>query len=289
MIVILFRQGMIPILRETGNIKIFKVSKGMEKFISIPIKSDEDGLFGRECPNKNCLGYFKIQFGTGLKGEGLPCYCPYCGHKGDQNSFWTEDQQKHIQSHALRYIQGEFSKIFKTIERRPKPMAAIGISITYKEGRPHPIHYYREKKLEQEVVCENCTLRYAIYGVFGYCPDCGNHNSLQILKTNFSIVEKMLALAESSEKIIKEKLIENALEDAVSAMDGYGRELCKVFANKSTNPVKTSNLSFQNITGVQSNLVQLFSVDISAAVTTQEWSELNKLFQKRHLLSHKMG
>ena len=31
---------------------------------------------------------------------------------------------------------------------------------------PHPIRQYREKRLETEVVCDRCTLHYAIYGVF---------------------------------------------------------------------------------------------------------------------------
>ncbi len=251
------------------------------------LKSDEEGFFGRECPQ--CEGYFKIQFGTGLKGENLPCSCPYCGHKGSQDTFWTKDQLKHINSQVLRHIQNEFSKVFKKTTTRSRPNSGFGITIKYKAGRPQPIHYYREKKLQEEVICDKCTLRYAIYGTFGYCPDCGVHNSLQILKTNFTIIEKILMVAESSDQAIKDKLIENGLEDAVSAIDGYGRELSKLFAPKSSNPVKAQNISFQNIEGAQTNLVTLFSIDITQAISTIEWNDLKKLFQKRHLLAHKMG
>jgi hypothetical protein len=38
-----------------------------------------------------------------------------------------------------------------------------------------------------------------IYGVFGYCPDCGEHNSLQILDKNLELVIKMLDMASSAE------------------------------------------------------------------------------------------
>src|SRR5260370_31478043 len=48
---------------------------------SIPISPDDDGYLGRECPIDECLGYFKIRPGTGVKGP-APCDCPYCGHKG---------------------------------------------------------------------------------------------------------------------------------------------------------------------------------------------------------------
>ncbi len=43
---------------------------------SISIPPDDEGLIGRECPVVACEGYFKIQPGTGLKGENLPCHCP---------------------------------------------------------------------------------------------------------------------------------------------------------------------------------------------------------------------
>src|SRR4051812_15000700 len=35
---------------------------------SISLKADGDGYLGRECPIKECLGYFKITPGTGIKG-----------------------------------------------------------------------------------------------------------------------------------------------------------------------------------------------------------------------------
>jgi hypothetical protein len=50
---------------------------------SISIKPDDDGYLGRECPVEECLGYFKITPGTGVKGP-APCHCPYCGHSGEK-------------------------------------------------------------------------------------------------------------------------------------------------------------------------------------------------------------
>jgi len=55
---------------------------------SIPIKPDKDGYLGRECPIKDCKGYFKITPGTGLKGP-VPCHCPYCGHSGETLGYLT--------------------------------------------------------------------------------------------------------------------------------------------------------------------------------------------------------
>lgn len=255
---------------------------------SISIPRDEEGFTGRECPEKECQGYFKIELGTGLKGENLPCYCPYCGYKGTSSEFWTKEQIEYAKSVVLQDATQNLLKMMKTIERRPDPRAFISFGIKV-VGKPYPIHRYREKQLEQQVVCENCTLRYAIYGVFGYCPDCATHNSLQILNLNLDIVLKMLHLAGTSDPEIAVRVIENALEDAISSFDGFGRELMTAFASKAVDPEKNRAISFQNICSAREKVKEQLSVDFAEALEESSWKEMVRSFQKRHLISHKMG
>lgn len=254
---------------------------------SVRINPDADGFTGRECPVKECEGYFKIQFGTGLPGQ-VPCHCPYCGHTGPHDEFYTKEQIEYAKSVAMHQITGQFIRELKKLERRPDPHAFISIGVKV-EGRPLPIRYYREKKLETEVVCNCCTLRYAIYGVFGYCPDCGVHNSLQILGANLDIVGKMLALSGEADKEVADKFIENALEDAVSSIDGFGREICKIYAAKSCGAAKAQNISFQNIAKARDQIISLFNINIAVPLAQDEWSSLIRAFQKRHVIAHKMG
>lgn len=259
--------------------------------ISIAIPQDADGLTGRECPDSDCEGYFKVEFGTGLKGENLPCHCPYCGHTASHDQFWTKEQIEYAKSVALGKITDAFHKDLKELEFDYKPRGAfgIGISLKVKPGRPISIHYYREKRLETEVVCGNCTLRYSVYGLFAFCPDCGQHNSLHILDKNLEVIEKMLDLAAGADKELAEKLIENALEDCVSSFDGFGREICRVHSQKAANPAKAEEMSFQSLEGVRRRLSELFSLDLAEGLTAEEWEAAVRGFQKRHLLSHKMG
>jgi hypothetical protein len=156
-------------------------------------------------------------------------------------------------------------------------------------GSPEPTLYYREKQLETEVVCENCTLRYAIYGVFGYCPDCGTHNSRQILEKNLELAAKELVLAETAEQEVAEYLIRDALENAVSSFDGFGHETCRIHSNKATDPARAENISFQNLANARQRVNELYSLDLASAVTDAEWDFACCCFQKRHLLAHKMG
>lgn len=244
--------------------------------ISVSIKPDNEGYTGRECPE--CEKYFKIKFGTGLP-DLEDCHCPYCNHIGPQDEFWTKQQIEYAQSVAMHKLSGDLFKSLKKLERKPNKNEFISIGITVKGG-PAPITYYSEKELEEKVACDNCTLEYTIYGAFGFCPDCGTHNSIQIVVANFELVEKMINLALNAEKELADKLVENCLEDAVSAFDGFGREHCSAIYEK---------ISFQNIEVARAKLYDDHGLDISAGLEKNEWEFVIEQFQKRHLLAHKMG
>jgi hypothetical protein len=249
--------------------------------IIVPLSQDEDGYIGRECPVETCLGYFKITPGTGLM-EPAPCHCPYCGHSGAHNTFFTSEQIEYAKSVALRRITDAVHQDLKALEFEHKPQGAFGIGFSMKvtSSAPHPIRYYREKQLETEVVCDKCALRFAIYGVFGWCPDCGAHNSIQILSKNLELAKKELSLAASAETDLAEHLIGDALENVVSAFDGFGREICSQ---------KGSDIRFQNMIGARRRVQETFAFDFADELSADSWIATCRIFQKRHLLAHRMG
>lgn len=243
---------------------------------SVKIEPDEDGYTGRECPQ--CEKYFKIKFGTGLPGVN-DCHCPYCNHIGPHDKFWTKQQVEYAKSKVFHKISDDLLKSLKEMERKPDRKAFISIGITV-SGKPTPIAYYSEKELEEKVSCNNCTLEYTIYGAFGYCPDCGVHNSLQIVNVNFDLALKILDLASKEDLGVKMKLIENSLEDAVSAFDGFGRNLCLGIC---------PTITFQNIVAVRDSLLKEHGFDMSEGLDANQWNFVSEQFQKRHIIAHKMG
>lgn len=255
---------------------------------SISIPPDDKGYIGRECPE--CDQYFKITLGTGLTEGEPPCHCPYCGHSASQDQFFTQAQIEYSQSIVINKVTGAFIKDLKSLEFNHRPKGPFGIGISMKvEGRPEPIRHYSELQLEEEVVCDNCTLSYTVYGTFAYCPDCGRHNSRQILDKNLDLAEQQLALSDQVEGDMCHQLIADALQNVVSVFDGFGRETCRVHASKASDPAKAEGIRFQNLTGAQRNVQQFFCVDLAASLSTQEWAFVCRCFQKRHLLAHKMG
>lgn len=248
---------------------------------SISLPQDEDGYLGRVCPEQDCESYFKITPGTGVQGP-APCHCPYCGHSGDPSEFNTKEQIEYAKSIVLRQFTDALFRDLKSMEFDHRPGGSFGIGLSLKVIRdaPHPIQYYREKELETEVICENCTLRFAIYGVFGWCPDCGQHNSMQILSKNLELVRKELNLAKSAEKGLAEHLIADALKNVVSAFDAFGREVCRQ---------KGADIHFQNLAGAKRNVRLTFNFGFDDVLGQDEWVSICLAFQKRHLLAHKMG
>ena len=190
----------------------------------------------------------------------------------------------------MRELSDAIFKDLKALEFDNKPHGPFGIGLSFKvqSGPPTPIHYYREKELETTISCSNCTLQYAVYGVFAFCPDCGRHNSPQILEKNLDVVQKMLKLAKNQEPEVSEKLVENALEDCVSAFDGFGRELCRVNAKHTTNPKKATNIRFQNLDKAREELHYL-GIELTQGLPLEVWQQAIQLFQKRHLFAHKLG
>lgn len=258
--------------------------------IEVPIPKDENGDLGRECPSADCLGYFKIRPGTGLTGKDLPCHCPYCGYTGPMRQFFTPAQIEYGKSVALRQISDAFVQDLKQLEFKSRPGGLISLSLTVKPGQPTPIRYYREEQLETEVVCDHCTLHYAIYGLFAFCPDCRTHNSAQILAKNLDLVVKLLSLSEAQDdQALRRQMLEDALENCVSAFDGFGRETCRVRAAKSTDAKKAQSISFQNIEIAGDRVKDLFGVDLRAAVAPTDWTAVHRAFMKRHVVSHRSG
>lgn len=242
---------------------------------SVDIKKDEEGYLGRECPE--CEKYFKIKPGTGIP-DFSDCYCPYCQHLGPQDHFWTKQQIEYARSFVINKVSGDLLKMAKKLERKPKRNQFLSIGITVK-GKPTAITHYSEKELEEKIECNNCSLQYTIYGAFGFCPDCAGHNSQQIADANFDLVIKILDLAKDASADIKAKLIENGLEDCISAFDGFARERC---CNK------YPKLSFQNIYAAEQKLA-VSGINIAEGLDKGQWGFVVKQFQKRHLLAHKMG
>jgi hypothetical protein len=243
------------------------------------LSKDENGYVSRECPT--CDGYFKVKPRTGLKGENPSCHCPYCGHMGPYTMFCSTEQLEYARAVATRKLTGQFLRAMRKAGHQPDISSLLsGSSATRRAFAP-----CREQALEQELVCETCGAAYAVFAVFSYCPDCRIRHSFQILRENFSVTKKMLSLTDSIDANVRDTLIEHALIAAISAFDGFGRDLVKSRASRSHSPDQVAAITFQEIVKARHMMLTLFNIDLSSVLNDQEWKRIQIAFQKHGFVS----
>lgn len=295
------------IFNEMNKYKTGQSPEGDDLF-SIPLKPDNDGLTGRECPNDNCEPkYFKIsnnipeQMSKEMEDfSQINVTCPYCGTIENMQEYYTKSQIEWIESmimrDAIKSIQDMLSNSFKPTHSSND---MFSVSFSYKPGSLPSVRHYVEDKLKQKVICDNCNYNYAVYGISFHCPLCGEGNLLQHLNRSANIIK---VLIEESERIgqekgeeIGQKMIGNALEDVVTLFETFLKHIYqyhvkhKFSGEELENKIKNIRNNFQRLEGAEN----LYSKDLNFALldkcNKEDKNFLHEQFLKRHVLTHNLG
>ena len=258
--------------------------------IQITLETDDQGMIGRQCPDVDCGKYFKLKPGTSPYSDSGVTRCPYCETEGASDSFLTDDQREYAISVVTRDVVDPLVKKFaKDIGRlnRRQPRSLIGIDISVKYDPP-PVYKYMEKHLETEVTCNQCSLEFAVYGVFASCPNCGRLNALTVLLSSLEITKKMLVLStdENLDQDLRYELLKDALNGPVGVFDAYGKVLrartSKIRSNAKPN-------LFQDIETLDSEMQAVGVPGVEQLIGNSKWEDLKWFFQARHIYSHNAG
>jgi endogenous inhibitor of DNA gyrase (YacG/DUF329 family) len=284
-------------LRETGE--------GFEASVAIP--TDEEGFFGRECPD--CGGFFKLRVDqyAGLPDD-LELTCPYCGHRKDHSEFMTSAQKERVlaaaEATALQYMHSEVQGMLRRSfggGRRLRP-GESGVEITYKPGSPPLVRQlpsYVEEAVRRRVRCEKCGNDYAVYGASAFCPVCGPRPALVQVLDSIEAARRAVALEDELPADAREQARAAGVFDAI-ASDAVKITvtLFEVFAREQfTQRVggheqilgKERPTVFQSLTDAERLFGAHAGVSLAAAVDTDVWDRLTVVFEQRHLLAHRHG
>lgn len=296
------------IFHDMKKYRIGRSTEGNDLF-NVPLKADEDGMIGRECPNEDCQPkYFKMSLTIpdkiSEKIEDLSqidVTCPYCGTVDNMQHYHTKSQTEWIKSMMFRDVAKTFQNMLKS-SFKPTPPTSKGmfsISITYKPGHLPSVRHYVEEKLKRTVVCDNCGYNYAVYGISFHCPLCGKGNLLQHLNRSADIIRVLL---EEHERISQERGLEvgrqivgNALEDVVGLFEAFLKYIYqyeikhRLSGEEAEAKIAKIRVNFQRLEGAEALFFEDLGFALFAECNPEDRTFLQEQFLKRHVLTHNLG
>jgi hypothetical protein len=270
--------------------------------MSLPMPSDEQGMTARECPTSECApGYFKVRMGTGVTEPGYDaCYCPYCGHQGDQGDFLTREQRDYAESVVAHEAQASIERMMKETlgldsrGRRRLGKGLLSVEMTMKMSPPKPVVMPFEEELRRDVTCPHCTLAHAVFGLAVWCADCGKDIFLTHLESELQVLRKILDEVEGRRERLGPRVaardLENVLEDTVSIFEAiikfvYRRKI-GVDAEEKLQRLRNA---FQNPDRAEQILRDEIKLELFYPVGAEGRQSIASAFQKRHAITHNLG
>ena len=268
--------------------------------ISVPLPSDSEGYFDRECPSPECLCQFKVHeddWRDKVRDEEV--FCAFCGHAASSDEWSTQEQITHARAAAVAEIRGRIGNAMrrdaKRWNSRQRADSFFRITLSVKNGPQH--HFLPPAAAEPmrlRIECPACSCRYAAIGAAFFCPACG-HNAADLMFTQsvagirgaLDVLPNVRAAiqdrdtAETTHRLI----VENGLQNLVAAFQRYAEAL---YARFSSAPPARRN-AFQNLTEGTGLWHAATSKQYSDYISSAELATLARCFQQRHLFAHTQG
>ncbi|MHC2419658.1 hypothetical protein ACVMB2_003568 [Sinorhizobium meliloti] len=269
-----------------------------QRTISVPLESDAEGYFDKECPDQNCLFQFKI-FEQDWKGivRDEQVFCPSCRHCAPANSWYTAQQVAEAREYALNSVKAGINRAMRAdaaaSKRRQKRNAFISITLEARGGHDVallPVSAAAPMRLKTK--CENCQCRYSYVGAAFFCPSCGENSASHTFEQTLTTIRAAARVGDTlrgtldadQAETIARSLLEKGMQDTVMSF----QRLCEQLYDRPEWPKARRN-AFQNLDAGSDLWSQALGVRYDQLLTAAEMSGLMRFFQQRHLLAHQQG
>lgn len=282
--------------------------------LSMALPKTASGMEMRLCPREECapqvfqLGDVRVEDGpTEEDGSAQrPAHragttCPYCGHDSDDDHDFVDPRDIEALTEWFKWAAQEdvsdaFSDMFKNVGRGFPRGGPISLKVTTdRHPRPEP-RIWREDLL-RHLTCTICGRHYGVYAIALFCPDCGTPNLNVHFRRECELIEQQIALAREAENPeLSFRLLGNAHEDVVTALETYLKTVYRYVAGKRLPAVEAARLSsaksignaFQNIERARGRFKPL-EIDPFGAFEDGDLEYLRLNIEKRHVLGHNLG
>lgn len=280
-----------------------ELEQGIEVKVQLP--ADGQGNLDRKCPSKPCQAEFKIaedDWSSELFGDFA--YCPICRFEADSDEWLTDEQERYVEDFGRQILENRIDQAFargaQQFNSRQSNNDIIRLSLSY-ECSPAtvliPVSFL--DAMRQQSSCERCKCRYSSIGSAFFCPACG-HNSastmfdgaLMCVRRSVEMLPEIITavtvaadadLAKDSAR----HFCETSLIRLVSCFQRFAEAMFDALPNRSNfNPRRNI---FQNLRDSSELWRAATNNGYEQMLATDELQDLRRLFQQRHVLSHKDG
>jgi len=280
-----------------------KFEHGVHVPVSLPL--DEKDYLDRRCPAELCAASFKVLFEDwrNLVRDEI-VYCPICRHEAISTEWNSEEQKEYLAKlgleHIKRAIGSTMSQDAQSFNRRQPKGGFIKLSLSVKPSASTiilPID--AAEAMEQCFVCESCGCRYASVGAAFFCPACGYNSATTtfdnaigtVLRTISTLTEIKESIGKNfstdAAKDVERQILESVFCRLVSSFERFAEATFTRLPNATQFTLRKN--VFQNL-GESSRLWhQATEKSYEDMLTEDELADLSRLFQQRHLLTHKEG
>lgn len=269
--------------------------------VSIEIETDKKGYIDKQCPSKDCEFIFKVNkedWSNIFRDKAV--WCPFCRYEAPADQWFTFEQVEHAQSEALAVVQGKIHNALKSgaqkFNRGQPRDSFISMSMKVQGGRKRTfaIPAKAAEAMQLEIQCEKCNSRFAVIGSAYFCPACGHNSVLRTFsdslrkikakRESVSIIKEALRTASGADdaELICRSVIETCISDGVVAFQKYCGDL---YLNYGQPPFN----AFQRLDQGSQLWKEAIGKEYINWITSEEFSRLQVLYQRRHLLSHNEG
>ena len=267
--------------------------------VSVSLPTDEEGYFDRECPSSECQFAFKIledDWRDKVRDEEV--FCPFCGHAADSDSWWTQEQIRHVKRTAVaqieRSIGGAMRRDADRWNRRQSRDGLITITMNVDSRPRHLPLPFAAEAVQLKIACPKCECRYAVVGAAFFCPACGHNAAEQVFSHSMTTIVSVLDALDAFRNAAPDRdtaentarlLIENGLQQAVTAFQRFAEAL---YARYPRAPRPRRN-AFQNLREGSGLWLAATGHGFSDYMTVEELDAITQYFQRRHLVAHTQG
>ena len=269
--------------------------------MQVSIPTDDDGYLDRSCPNAVCEAGFKIladDWKDKICDEEV--FCPVCGHTATSDSWFTEAQVEHLKSALMSEFQplldNEMKRMVRDFNRNMPKGGLISVSMSYKQSHPVTVVPLAAADLmRQRYACELCGCLYAAIGAAFFCPSCGHNSAKTALVETLATIRRLPEVRAALEAGLDRDAVENAfrlmLEEnmgkLVASFQRFAEATFETLPNAGNfNPRR--NL-FQNLPQSSDLWEKAIGCHYEVMLTPNEWDQIQRYFQQRHILAHKDG